>query len=233
MAITERTVKNKRNSAGELTGKAGSVYDVNVKYKSGGKSKTYSRKGFLTKKDALIDIRIVKAKLTNPAYTPPSAVQRKMTVREYMTEWIDRHGSANLRPSTEASYRSNLKNHIYPYIGDVFLSQLSPSMLDDLYRRLSENGLSPSSVRYVHRIMGVSLEHARRYHYISSNPARDILTKFGKPGKTPESLYRGPDAAAVGRCHGNGVGADRGARRSIWASPQRDHWTAMEECRPG
>ena len=186
MAVLERTVKNKRNSAGELTGKAGTVYDVNVKYKSGGKNKTYSRKGFLTKKDALQHEAEMKAKLTNPAYTPPSAVQRKMTVREYMTEWIDRHGSANLRPSTEASYRSNLKNHIYPYIGDVFLNQLSPSMLDDLYRRLSENGLSPSSVRYVHRIMGVSLEHARRYHYISSNPARDILTKFGKPGKTPD-----------------------------------------------
>ena len=52
MAVTERTVRNKRNSAGELTGKAGTVYDVNVKYKSGGKSKTYSRKGFLTTKDA-------------------------------------------------------------------------------------------------------------------------------------------------------------------------------------
>lgn len=103
MAVTERTVKNKRNSAGELTGKAGTVYDVNVKYKSGGKSKTYSRKGFLTKKDALQHEAEMKAKLTNPAYTPPSAVQRKMTVREYMTEWIDRHGSANLRPSTEAT----------------------------------------------------------------------------------------------------------------------------------
>ena len=117
MAVTERTVRNKRNSAGELTGKAGTVYDVNVKYKSGGKSKTYSRKGFLTKKDALQHEAEMKAKLTNPAYTPPSAVQRKMTVREYMTEWIDRHGSANLRPSTEASYRSHMKNHIFPYIG--------------------------------------------------------------------------------------------------------------------
>ena len=186
MAVTERTVKNKRNSAGELTGKAGTVYDVNVKYKSGGKSKTYSRKGFLTKKDALQHEAEMKAKLTNPAYTPPSAVQRKMTVREYMTEWIDRHGSANLRPSTEASYRSHMKNHIFPYIGDVFLNQLSPAMLDDMYRQLAEKGLSQSSVKYAHRIMGVSLEHARRYHYISSNPARDILTKFGKQGKTPD-----------------------------------------------
>ena len=162
------------------------MYDVNVKYKSGGKSKTYSRKGFLPKKDALQHEAEMKSKLTNPAYTPPTAAQRKLTVREYMTEWLSRHGSANLRPSTQASYQSHMNNHIFPYIGDVFLNQLSPAMLDDMYRQLSEKGLSPSSVRYAHRIMGVSLEHARRYHYISNNPARDILTKFGKQGKTPD-----------------------------------------------
>lgn len=186
MAVMERTVKNKRSSAGELTGRAGTVYDVNVKYRSGGQPRTYSRKGFLTRKEALQHEAEMKAKLTNPSYTPPTAAQRKLTVREYMTEWIDRHGSANLRPSTEASYRSHMKNHIFPYIGDVFLSQLSPAMLDDLYRQLSEKGLSPSSVKYAHRILGVALEHARRYHYISGNPARDILTKFGRQGKTPD-----------------------------------------------
>ena len=53
MAITERSVKNKRNSSGELTGRAGTVYDVNIKYKSEGKSKTYSRKGFPTRKGAV------------------------------------------------------------------------------------------------------------------------------------------------------------------------------------
>lgn len=54
-----------------------------------------------------------------------------------------------------------------------------------MYRHLSEKGLSPSSVKYAHRIMGVALEHARKYHYIDSNPARDTITKFGKQGKTP------------------------------------------------
>ena len=78
-----------------------------------------------------------------------------------------------------------MNNHIFPCIGDIFLNQLSPAMLDDMYRQLAEKGLSPSSVKYAHRIMGVALEHARRYHYISYNPARDILTKFGKQGKTP------------------------------------------------
>ena len=183
--IGENTLR-KLMDAGELTEKAGTVYDVNIKYKIGGKSKTYSRKGFLTKKDALQHEAEMKIKLTNPSYVPPTAAQRKMTVQDYMMEWIDRHGTANLRPSTETSYRSHIKNHIFPCIGGVFLNQLSPAMLDDMYRQLTEKGLSPSSVKYAHRIMGVALEHARRYHYISSNPARDILTKFGKQGKTPD-----------------------------------------------
>lgn len=30
------------------------------------------------------------------------------------------------------------------------------------------------------------MEAARKYGYIESNPARDILTKIGKDGKTPD-----------------------------------------------
>lgn len=185
MAIQSRTVKNKRTASGELSGKAGTVYDVNIKYKSGGEAKTYSRKGFLTKKEAQQHEAEMKIKLTNPSYAPPTASQRKLTVQEYMAEWMERHGEANLRPSTKAGYQSNIKNHIVPNIGDVPLSQVSPAMLDDLYRSLSEKGLSQSSIKYVHRVMSVALEHARKYHYIDSNPARDIITKFGKQNVTP------------------------------------------------
>lgn len=186
MAISEREVRNKRNSAGELTGKPGTVYDVNIKYKSNGEIKTYVKKGFATKKAAIQHEAAVKNKLSNPTYVPPTAPQRKETVREYLEEWLERHGSSNLRPSTKASYASHIKNHIVPYIGDVPLGQVSPAMLDDLFRQLYEKGLSNSSVKYAHRILGVAFEHARKYHYIESNPARDTITKFGKQGKTPD-----------------------------------------------
>lgn len=186
MAIQERRVKNKRDASGKLTGKPGTVYDVNIKYKSGETAKTYSRRGFPNRKEAMRHEAEMKAKLTNSAYTPPSAAQRKQTIQDYMTEWLERHGTANLRPSTRSSYQSFMKNHIFPHIGGVPLGQLSPAMLDDLYRQLSEEGLSPSSVRYAHRILGVSLEHARKYHYIETNPARDTITRFGKQGKTPD-----------------------------------------------
>lgn len=77
MAISERTVQNKRNSAGELTGKPGTVYDVNIKYKSNGEPKTHVKKGFPTKREAQQYEAAMKTKLANPTYVPPTAAQRK------------------------------------------------------------------------------------------------------------------------------------------------------------
>ena len=51
MAISTRQVKNKRDSNGVLTGRLGTVYDVNIKYTApDGKKKSYAKKGFATKK---------------------------------------------------------------------------------------------------------------------------------------------------------------------------------------
>lgn len=186
MAISSREVKNKRSSNGELTGRLGQVYDVNIKYKSEGKMKTYSKKGFLTKKEASQHESEMKIKLCNSSYILPTAAQSKQTVREYMVEWVENHGKANLRPSTFSGYKSHMNNHILPYIGDVPLGKLSPAMLDRMFQQLFDKGLSQSTVRYAHRIVGVAMEHARKYHYIQTNPARDIITKFGKNGKTPD-----------------------------------------------
>lgn len=55
-----------------------------------------------------------------------------------------------------------------------------------MFQKLYAKGLSHSSVRYTQRILSVSLEHARKYRYIDTNPARNIITKFGKQGKTPD-----------------------------------------------
>ena len=91
-----------------------------------------------------------------------------------------------MRPSTFATYKGNIKNHIVPYVGHIQLNQLTPAMLDNTFQQLFDKGLSQSSVRYVQRILSVSMEAARKYRYIEHNPARDIITKFGKQGKTPE-----------------------------------------------
>lgn len=47
MAVSPRKVKNKRDANGSLTGRAGTVYDVNIKYTSpDGKNPPTPRRAF-------------------------------------------------------------------------------------------------------------------------------------------------------------------------------------------
>lgn len=186
MAVSSRQVQNRRDGNGALTGKPGTVYDVNIKYNSPEGRKSYMKRGFATKKEATQHEAEMKTKLLNPTYTPTTAPQGKLTVKEYLEEWVENHGKVNLRPSTFVGYKSHIKNHIVPYIGHVQLRQLSPAMIDNMFQELFDKKLSNSTVRYAQRILGVSMEAARKYHYIETNPARDIITKFGKQAKTPD-----------------------------------------------
>ncbi|NLL76356.1 MAG: tyrosine-type recombinase/integrase [Clostridiales bacterium] len=186
MAISARQVKNKKNADGVATGRSGTVYDVSIKYKTGEGYKTYSKRGFITKQDAVQHEAEMKIKLNSPTYMPMDAANSKQTVKEYLETWVESHGKANLRPSTFASYKGYIKNHIVPHLGHIQLKQLTPAMIDDMFQKLYDKDLSHSSVRYTQRILSVALEHARKYRYIETNPARDIITKFGKQGKTPD-----------------------------------------------
>ncbi len=186
MSVTPRQVKNKRNQDGVSTSRTGTVYDVFIRYKTDEGYKTYGKRGFLTKQEALNHEAEMRTKLTRPGYQPLQTSESKQTVKEYLETWVENHGKANLRPSTFAGYKSHIKNHILPYVGNVPLKQLTPAMLDNMFQKLFDKGLSQSTVRYAQRILSVALEAARKYRYIETNPARDIITKFGKNGKTPD-----------------------------------------------
>ena len=186
MAIQSRTVKDKRDANGVVTGKPGTVYDVNIKYNTPEGRKSYAKRGFLTKKEATQHEAEMRTKLQNPVYTPVNTAQGRMFVKDYMDEWLDKYGTVNLRPSTYESYKGIINNHINPNIGHVQLREVSPAMLDGIFRKMFEKGLSQCSVRNTQRVLSVAFEGARKYRYIEHNPARDILTKFGKQGKTPD-----------------------------------------------
>ena len=186
MAVSSRKVKNKRDSNGVLTGKAGTVYDVEFKYKTPDGDKTYSKGGFATKREASQHESEMRAKLKNPGYAPVQSSLSKTTVKEYLEGWLESYGKANLRPSTQDSYKGQIKNHIVPNIGHYQMGQVTSAMLDDLFVKLSEKGLSDTSVKYVKRVLSVSFETARKHKYVEVNPVKDITTKFGKEGKTPD-----------------------------------------------
>lgn len=126
----------------------------------------------------------MRIRLQNPCYVPLAAVDAKQTVTEFLDKWIKQR-AADLRPSTFASYQSIIRLHIVPYIGDARMCDVTPEVLDVLFRKLQEENLSVNTVKYVKRILSVSFEHARKYHYIETNPVHDTITRFGKAGSTP------------------------------------------------
>lgn len=185
MAIRERQVKNKRNSNGILTGKPGTVYDVNLKYYQNGVQKSYGKRGFVTKKDALQHEAEMRLKLQAPSFSSVSQAESRQKLRDYLNIWVENY-KPNLRPSTYHGYCSHIRNQINPILGEVRLNALTPAMLDDMIRQLFDRDLSQSTVRYCQRILSVSLGCAVKYGYIDTNPAKNIITKFSKTSNVPD-----------------------------------------------
>lgn len=178
MAVSSRKVKNKRDSGGKLTGRPGTVYDVNIKYKTASGVKTYSKKGFVTKKAAVIHEGEMKSRLQNPGQTMTVTKQSRQNVCKYLYDWVENYAKHNSRPATYVNYKNTIKAYIIPHIGGTALNELTPAMIDNMLRSLMNNGLSDSTAASAKRVLSAALEHARKYGYIPNNAARDTLTKF-------------------------------------------------------
>ena len=186
MAISARQVKHKRTEEGVATDRPGTVYDVFISYKApDGKRKTYAKRGFPTKKSAIQHEAEMRNKLLNPSYVPITQTQAKTLLKDYLSFWLETYGKANLRPSTFSSYKGMITTHINPSIGHIPLRSLTSENIDAMLKEMSDKRLATSTCRYAQHILSVALEGAIKYHYIERNPARDIMTKFGKSAKTP------------------------------------------------
>lgn len=131
--------------------------------------------GHNRKKDAQSALSAVVADADRSgAYIEPS----KKKLGAFLTEdWIPGITST-VRPSTAASYASNVQTHIVPRLGHLELRALSPGHLNRVYSELSENGrkdgrggLSPKTVRYIHTIIHRALRDAVRWGLLSRNVA--------------------------------------------------------------
>jgi integrase len=97
---------------------------------------------------------------------------------EYLREWIEAI-KPTVRPTTWASYKGNVEQHLIPAIGSIPLQQLGAPRLNVFYAKLLENGrkdgrkggLSARSVRYVHAILHRALSDAVRWNRLARNVA--------------------------------------------------------------
>ena len=92
----------------------------------------------------------------------------EMTVSEWLLIWM-RDYRNSIKDSTKATYWTDIKLHILPYIGKVKLSALTSEKVQRMYNKLVAEGISPKSVRNTHGILHKALGQAVKLKYISGN----------------------------------------------------------------
>lgn len=101
-----------------------------------------------------------------------------LTVADYLQDWLDRRRGF-VSDRTLDWYRYLAETHVAPTLGRHTLARLRPMDVQDLYRHLAADGrrdgkaggLSPSTVRSVHKVLHKALADAVRLEVVRRNVA--------------------------------------------------------------
>jgi len=125
--------------------------------------------GFRTKREAETWLTEAVNQVNKGIYTP----RTKETVAEWCNDWLKTYATMNLRPNVFDSYQQMLGKHLIPFLGAKPLSALTATDLDSRYADMVTTGLSPTTARYLHRIIHKLLKVAVKKGNLSHNVARD------------------------------------------------------------
>lgn len=111
--------------------------------------------------------------------------QTKMTLAQWLDEWLEKHMTGTVRPGTLEGYRKDMDNHVKPYLGEKLLIKLTSDDLRELYQLLLERGrklprqncgpgLAPATVRGIHATLHHALKTAADEGLIPFNPAEKV-----------------------------------------------------------
>jgi integrase len=127
------------------------------------------------------------AELTHQLNTGSYVKPRKLTVGDYMEQWLADYCLPNLQPRTTEGYGFIVRKYIIPSLGNIELTALRPEHLQRFYtEKLASGGkdgtgLSPRSVRYCHTTLHKALKSAMRLGILARNPADAVDPPRLKP----------------------------------------------------
>lgn len=128
------------------------------------------KKSFRRKVDAQRWLDQMRAEMHRGHYVDPAA--GKASFGPLAEAWAE--GLSHLKPSTATRYRSIVRHHILPKWGRWRVAKIGHSDVAAWIGALSAAGLSPGTVRQVHRVLSLILSDAVEDGRIGRNPARRV-----------------------------------------------------------
>ena len=94
----------------------------------------------------------------------------KITVAEWMNEWLTTFCVNRVKPLTYQSYQGLNKNHIVPAIGAVQLQAVRGAHIQRLYNAMTAAGLSGKTVKNVSAVLHKAFSVALKQGILTANP---------------------------------------------------------------
>ena len=94
-----------------------------------------------------------------------------MCLSEYLDNWLAVAAKPRLSEQSHSDYVYLLKQYVRPNIGGLKLMDIKPLDIQSLYTKLSDKGLSPRTVRYIHVLLTSAFKQAIRWRLLAQNPA--------------------------------------------------------------
>ena len=144
-----------------------------------GSEKIQQKGGFTKEKDAKKARDLTVAEL----YSGSFVVDESLKVKDFLSEWHETVIKKK-KATTYSSYHYQLKNHIYPALGNLKLSDLNKGHLIKFYADVSKK--SYSSAKNCRVILLTALRYAVGKKLISENPAEDLYVPKSETVKQKE-----------------------------------------------
>lgn len=95
-------------------------------------------------------------------------------VSDFMRYWLYGIVQPYVKASTFSNYAAILEKWIHPFLGKRKLHSVDREEIQSFIRFLSEQGLSPGTVRNINRVLHAAMKKAKEYGYIYGNPCEGV-----------------------------------------------------------
>jgi integrase len=141
------------------------VYDEG--HDENGRRRQRWKSGFATRREAQAFLTEMLSRLGDGSYVQPS----KLLFGDYLEAWVE-NIAESVRPLTLRRYRSTIRKHLKPALGQVPIQALTSARFKAFHRDLRAAGLAPSTITVVHAVASRALADAVEDSLILRNPAR-------------------------------------------------------------
>lgn len=93
----------------------------------------------------------------------------KVSVGEFLRQWLKDYAEVNTSPKTSEGYRSKIELYLIPKLGSLGLSKLTAQQINRLYADMISKPLSTQTVLHTHRILKLALGHAVKWGILARN----------------------------------------------------------------